>query len=254
MSFSPALAHRQRVLASLAAGATAASPGGAPAMPSTGPIGSEYQLLLAALGIDLNELRNLESVDRKVAAKRSMIDRYRPWVEGALASEEAAQDDIVTTMLVWAIDVADWPFALAIAAHVLQHRLALPERYVRKPATLIAEEFAEAGLKAPPLVDLETLQKVAALVADADMHDQVRAKLEKALGLAFAARAEAFDPEAESAVAGGKRALIEAALAHLQTALGLNKAVGVKKLIEGLTRDLGKLAAPTDPNPEGTAA
>lgn len=253
MSFSPALAHRQRVLASLAAGAAAAPEGGAP-MPTEGPVASEYQQLLAALGIDLNQLRSIESVERKVEAKRSMIDRYRPWVEGALAADQGAQDEIVTTMLIWAIDVADWPFALAIAAHVLQHGLALPERYVRKPATLIAEEFAEAGLKVPPLVDLETLQKVAALVADADMHDQVRAKLEKALGLAFADRADKFDPEAESAVAGGKRALIEAALAHFQTAVGLNKAVGVKKLIESLTRDLGKLAAPSDPNAEGTAA
>ena len=254
MSFSPALAHRQRVLASLAASATAAPEGGAPPMPSTGPAATEYQLLLAALGIDLNELRNLESVERKIAAKRTMIDRYRPWVEGALAGDEAAQDEIVTTMLVWAIDVADWPFALAIAAHVLQHGLALPERYVRKPATLIAEEFAEAGLKNPPLVDLETLLRVAALLVGVDMHDQVCAKLEKAIGLAYAARAEAFDPEAESAVAGGKGALIEAALLHFNNALGLNKAVGVKKLIEGLTRDLGKLAAPTDPNAEGSAA
>lgn len=246
MSYSPALAHRQRVLAGLASG-TASAASGAPAMPSTGVIASEYQLLLAALGIDLNELRNIESVERKVEAKRTMIERYRPWVEGALAADQAAQDEIVTTMLIWAIDVADWPYALALAAHVLQHGLALPERYVRKPATLIAEEFAEAGLKNPPLVDLETLQKVGALVAEADMHDQVRAKLEKALGLAFVARAEAFDPSAESAVAGGKPALIEAALAHFNTALGLNKAVGVKKLIETLTRDLGKLApAPGD--------
>ncbi len=249
MSYSPALAHRQRVLASLAAG-TAAAATGAPAMPTEGPAASEYQLLLAALGIDLNELRNIESVERKIEAKRSMIERYRPWVEGALSSDQAAQDEIVTTMLIWAMDVADWPYALAIAAHVLQHGLALPERYVRKPATLIAEEFADAGLKAPPQIDLDTLQKVAALVAGADMHDQVRAKLEKALGLAFVARAEAFDPTAESAVAGGKSALIEAALTHFNTALGLNKAVGVKKLIETLTRDLGKLAPATKPATE----
>lgn len=248
MSYSPALAHRQRVLAGLASGTAAPATGGAP-MPTDGPVATEYQTLLAALGIDLNQLRNIESVERKIEAKRSMIDRYRPWVEGALGAETAAQDEIVATMLIWAIDVADWPLALAVAAHMLQHGLALPERYVRKLPTLIAEEFAEAGLKNPPLIDLETLQKAAALVAAQDMHDQVRAKLEKALGLAFVARAEAFDPEAESAVAGGKSALIEAALAHFTTALGLNSACGVKKLIETLTRDLKKLA----PAPEAEA-
>jgi hypothetical protein len=34
------------------------------------------------------------------------------------------------------------------------------------------------------------------------MPDQVRAKLHKAIGLAFQAEAEAFDPEAESQLAG----------------------------------------------------
>ena len=86
------------------------------------------------------------------------------------------------------------------------------------------------------------------------MHDQVRAKLEKALGLAFMARAEAFDPAAESAVAGGKGALLEASLAHFNTALGLNKAVGVKKLIEALTRDLKNLTPANPSGAEGQAA
>lgn len=250
MTFSPALAHRQRVLASLASGPSsgraAAASGGAP-MPTDGPVATEYQQLLAALGIDLNQLRNIESVERKIEAKRNMIDRYRPWVEGALSAETAAQDEIVATMMIWAIDVGDWPLALAVAAHMLQHGLALPERYVRKPATLIAEEFAEAGLKNPPQIDLETLIRVAVLVGPADMHDQVRAKLQKAIGLAYAARAEAFDPEAESAVAGGKSALIEAALTHFHAALQLNPACGVKKLIETLTRDLKKLAPAESP-------
>ncbi len=245
MSYSPALAHRQRILASLASGTalgTGAATSGAPAMPTEGAAASEYQLLLAALGVDLNQLRNIESVERKIEAKRGMIDRYRPWVEGALSAETAAQDEIVTTMLIWAIDVGDWTYALALAAHVLQHGLALPERYVRKPATLIAEEFAEAGLKNPPQIDLETLLGIVALVVEADMHDQVRAKLEKAIGLAYVARAEAFDSSAESAVAGGRPALIEAALGHFSVALGLNSACGVKKLIETLTRELKKLA------------
>jgi len=73
-----------------------------------------------------------------------MIDTYRPWIEGALAAEKPAQDEIVGTMLVWAIDIGEWPLALDIARHVLAHGLALPERYRRTPGTLIAEEVAEA--------------------------------------------------------------------------------------------------------------
>jgi hypothetical protein len=77
---------------------------------------------------------------------------------------------------------------------VLRHGLTLPERYKRTAGTLIAEEVAEAGLTLPSTVDLATLQRVEALTAATDMPDQVRAKLKKAIGLAFKAAAEAFDP------------------------------------------------------------
>src|SRR5690606_788639 len=145
----------------------------------------------------------------------------------------------------WAIDVADWPFALAIAAHVLRHHLAMPENFKRSPAVVIAEEVAESGLKADPGLDLATLQEVADLTADEDMPDQVRAKLEKAIALAFKARADAFDPEAESAMAGGKPALLAAALEHFRRALALDAKCGVKKLIERLESEQKKLVQAT---------
>ena len=171
-----------------------------------------------------------------------MIAKYLPWVEGALAGDGGAQDEIVVTMLVWAIDLAHWPMAIDLAQYVLRHGLALPERYQRKPATLIAEEVAEAGLANPPGVDLYHLAAVEGLVHEYDMHDQVRAKLQKAIGLAFKAMADAFDPEAESAPAGGKGALVDAALFHLNSALQLHSGCGVKKLIEGLERERRALA------------
>lgn len=237
---SPARASLHRKLASQAAPRAAAQ--GAAPMPESGPVASEYQLLLAALGVDLIQLRNIQSIERKIEAKREMIGRYLPWIEGALTAEHAAQDEIVSTMMVWAIDVEDWHLALTIAHHVLAHGIALPERYKRQPAVLIAEEFAEAGLKPEPSVDVERLAVVDRLTADKDMPDQVRAKLQKAIGLGFKRRADAFDPEAESAVAGGKPALIATALDHFRRALELDKGCGVKKLIEGLERELKKLA------------
>lgn len=243
---SPAKASFQRKLAASAHGAAhaLASAGKAPPMPTEGAVASEYQLLLAALGIDLNALRNIESTDRKIEAKREMFGKYRAWLTGTLDGESGQQDEIVANMLVWSIDLADWDTALALADYMLRHGLALPERFDRKPATLIAEEVAEAGLAKTPAIGLEMLQAFARLVADADIHNQVRAKLEKALGLAFKARADAFEPDAETAVAGGKGALIDAALGHLHEALRLNPACGVKKLIEALGRERAKLAAP----------
>jgi hypothetical protein len=160
---------------------------------------------------------------------------------GALASDPPVQDDIVGTMLVWAIDIGDWPLALELGDHVLAANLGLPERYKRSPAVLLAEEIAESALRVATAVPRAVLEETLALTADHDMPDQVRAKLHKALGLAFQAEAEAFDPEAESQRAGGKRALVDAALDHTSRALVLDQHAGVKKVIERLNADLKKL-------------
>lgn len=236
--FSPALRNRQRILAEMASGAAPAS-GGA-AMPTEGPVASEYKLLLAALQIDMNALRQIQSTDKKIEAKRGMIGKYLPWVEGALAAEVPAQDEIVGNMLVWSLDIADWDLAYRLSEHFLRHGLALPERYKRQPATLIAEQVAEAGLAPVPAIDLVTLQLFDELVREKDMHDQVGAKLYKALGLAFQRAADAFDPTADNAVAGGKSALLQNARDCFQSALTLDKGAGVKKLIEALDRELKK--------------
>jgi len=232
----------ERVSAATAAtGVIAAA--GALVSAENGAGADEYRLMLAALGNDLRQLHNIQSLERKIEAKRGMIDRYRDWLEGALAAESPAQDEIVTTMLVWSIDLAEWPLALNLARHALTHGLALPERYRRTPGTLIAEEVAEAGLQKDPTVDLATLQQVDALTDTADMPDEVRAKLKKAMGLAFKARADAFDADTDSDVAGGKGALIAAARTQLERALALDGRCGVKKLIEQLNRDAKKLAS-----------
>ena len=212
-------------------------------MPTTGPVASEYALLLAALGQDLATLRTIQSVERKIVAKAGMIGRYRAWLAGALAASPPVQDDIVGTMLVWAIDIADWTLALELGDHVLAARLALPERYKRGAAVLLAEEVAESALRVRAGVPRAVLEETLALTADHDMPDQVRAKLKKATGLAFKAAAEAFDPNAESGVAGGKPALIRAAITQFERALALNSTCGVKKLITQLERELAQAAS-----------
>lgn len=238
---SPAKASFQRKIAAIASGEVARAGSAAP-MPTEGPVASEYQQLLAVLQIDMNRLRQIESTEKKIDAKREMIGTYRPWIEGALASESPAQDEIMANMLVWSMDVADWDLALRLATHVVTNNLALPERYKRKPVTLIVEEVAEAGLAPEPRITREEMVLFAHEFGRADMHDQVKAKLAKALGLAFKREADAFDATAESGVAGGKFGLLAEALDHFRTALALDKGSGVKKLIEGLERDLKKAA------------
>lgn len=228
-------------------GAHHRAPGHTPGAPV--PVASEYRLKLAELGADLDRLRNIQSLERKIAAKRDMIGAYLSWIDGALSAPAPAQDEIVTTMMIWAIDIADWPLALRLARHVLAHGLALPSRYDRTPGCLIAEQVAEAAL-APaatgPAVPLSVLLEVEDMTDLEDMPDQARAKLYKAKGLALRAQIDGFDPEADSARAGGKPALIAAATAAFTRALSLDRSCGVKDHLRQLERMAKAMAATTD--------
>lgn len=244
MAFSPALAHRQRTLAALAAGSASAALA-LPEISPDDPAAGEYAQLLASLHNDLRTLHDIQSVDAKIARKRDMIDAYLPWVNGALDAGEdgrANQDEIVVTILVWALDIQNWDLALTLASHVLEHGLALPERYKRTPACLVVEEIADAAKADPAAVPLDVLLRTQGGAAGHDMPDQVKAKLLRAIGLAWSAKADAFDPTAEDAMAGGKAAMVDASLTALKEARRLHAQVGVAKAIEKLEREAKALA------------
>lgn len=233
--------HRERALAAQAGQATAsaAATGQATAMPDTGDVASEYRALYAVLQDNLRSLSDIQSIEGRNPIKREMAETFRAWVDGALAAGAdgtAAQDEIVAQMMIWAIDYRDFERALDIGEHVLRFGVKLPERYLRTPACLLAEEIATAVLAEPQLASLEHLVRLDGLTSGYDMPDQARAKLLKALGRAYAKAAEDFDPEADSAPAGGKAALLHAALEAFKRALQLNKTIGVKKDIERLER------------------
>lgn len=246
----PSLAQRRRaqVLAERAAvEAGAPIAGVAAAMPEDSEATSEYRVLLAVLHEDLRQLSETQSVTARNPLKAEMAVKYHAWILGALEAGEAgnaAQDEIVTTNMIWAIDYRDIDTALALGTHVLTHGLALPERYNRTPACLIAEEIATVAMAEPGAVTLEQLQRVAALTEERDMPDQARAKLFKALGRASAASAAAFDPQADNAVAGGKAALIEAAIGAFGEAIKLHKDCGAKTDLRNAEGELKKLAPP----------
>jgi len=212
---SPAQRHFER------ASAAAAAATGAPGESLAGA--SRYELMLAKLATDRRRLKQLQSVERKVAVKREVLPEYADYVAGALEGGRGAQDDVLVTVMVWRIDVGDYDGALAIAVYALQHRLTLPDQYERTLGTVIAEEIAEAALIAIRAeggkFDVDQLLQVATLTEASDMPDQVRAKLHKAIGYALQ-----DDPAA--------------ALPYLRRAVELDDRVGAKKDIERLEKAL----------------
>ncbi len=210
---------------------------------------SERELLVARLGIDLRRLHDIQALERKIDAKREMLPAYMPWVEGLLQAEAetgaGVQDEILVQMMIWLLDVGDFDQALPVIGYVLKHKLALPERFKRTAATLIAEESADAALKAlgqGGTFDLGFLLKIDALTGDLDMIDQVRAKLNKAIGLLYAASAAAGAPDADGG-AGAQRAAIDTGFRYLKRALELDAKVGVKTAVRDLERLQAKLGA-----------
>lgn len=215
---SPARRHYQRHAAARQAGAVDAG------KPQNG---DQYELHAAALWEARRTLKGIQSLQGKIAKKRELVPEFESYVAGVLDAGNGAQDDVLMTLLVWRIDIGDLPGALAIAEYAMRHGLQTPDRYERGTPALVAEETAEQALRmldadAPDAAMLAgVLQRTAELIDGHDMHDQIRAKLHKALGYAHRANGE-----------------LSPALDQLQQALALDARAGVKKDIERLEREL----------------
>lgn len=182
---------------------------------------SFYEMLLFKLKLEQREIKNVQSLNSKRKLKAKYLLEYKDWVAGVLASDGSKQDEILMTMLVWAIDTYEFEFAYPIAKHALKHQFDLPDAYKRTLATFIAEEISNNALKlieSNEFVDAKVLFDYIELVKDKDMPDQVRAKLYKAFGV----------------ISPNKALAIE----YLQKALSLNPKIGVKNKINQLEKEL----------------
>ncbi|HDR9470977.1 terminase [Burkholderia multivorans] len=221
--------HFQRTVAAKAARGTPAGVGGL-------RDDSAYTLMLAQLDEHRRALKAVESLERKADLKRQFLPTYDAWVAGVLEGATGAQDDVLMTIMVWRVDVGDFRGALEIGAYALRHGLPLPDQYKRSTPCLLVEEFAEAALRAHRAgepIQVEPLLEIEQLTTGADMPDEVRAKLHKAIGYGLTAAEPAR------------------ALDHLRRALQLFANVGVKKDIERLERELKNSASGGQRGPDG---
>ncbi|BCR27483.1 bacteriophage terminase endonuclease subunit [Aeromonas caviae] len=217
----PARRHRERALAALQG---AASPQFDQARANA------YELQLMQLAEHRRTLKSIQSIERKIDAKRTMLPVYKPWIDGLLAADRGGQDDVLVTIMLWTLDTGDLEGALPMASYVLRHGLSTPDRYERTAATMIAEEVADTAIKqqeagAGPSTSL--LGQYMARLHGSDIFDQVRAKLHKAVGRAC--------------LADGRKQL---AAEHYRRAIELHDKVGIKKELEVLERELKKEQQP----------
>lgn len=179
--------------------ATAAAQAAAIDTPNEVVANSAYQLMQLKLIEHRRQLKDIQSIERKVALKAEILPEYLPYVQGVLESNSDFQDDVLMTLFVWFVDVGDLATATAIADHAIAHNLKPTDQFQRSVAAILVEEAADlhlrAGLKLVwekgeiqnPREDsykqsLEQLLHIASLTQDSDMHDQARAKLYKCIG------------------------------------------------------------------------
>jgi hypothetical protein len=232
---SPARRHYERATAAIAA--ASASPG------DTLAGASAYELMLVKLSTDRRRLKSIASIEQKIKVKRDeLLPDYVDYVAGALSGGRGAQDDVLTSVMIWRVDAGDLDGALEIARYAIKHRMTLPDQYDRPLATAIAEEFAEAALKAAKAggeVLTAPLLEVAQLTESHDMHDQVRAKLHKAIAYSLASEI------GDGPLAGLALKAARFALDNLRRALELDARAGVKQDIARLEKLLSNAADDT---------
>lgn len=198
-----------------------------------------YELMLAKLQQDQLRLKQVQSQQGKAALKVELLPDYVPYVDGVLSAGQGAQDDVLLTVMVWRFDAGDFAGGLDVADYVLRHGLKTPDRFNRTTGCLVAEEVAEAALKALKAggdFDLPLLIRTAVLTDEHDMPDEARAKLYLAMGKA---EAKGVNPEQIDAAALQR---LESAKQLLARAIELHDKCGAKKDLEGVDRLLKKHA------------
>lgn len=194
-----------------------------------------HEQIIHRLRMDQSALKRVQSDLAKAAMKRQLLPHYEGWIDGTLDGDSGRQDEVIVTLMVWAIDAGDYALAARIGRYVVTHSLLMPDRFNRTAATVLVDEICDPILvqvKADDTTDvtpyLAVLDEVADFTAGSDMPDVVRAKLCKAR--AFALR-------------NGTTEKQTTALALLRQALTLDAGAGVKKEIERLARVVKKAAA-----------
>ncbi|EGO4361170.1 phage terminase small subunit [Escherichia coli] len=223
----PAQAHFQRTMAQRA-GLTDDS--------QSQTVRTAHEQILHRLRLAQARLKGIQSKAAKAELKKTLLPDFSGWIDGTLESDSGRQDEVIVTLMVWAIDCGDLPLALRIGEYVVRHNLSTPDSFGRDAATLLTEEICNPVLTLAGtdqdadlsgyIAPLDTLWTI---VTNRDMPDEVRAKLCKAC--AFSRRALT---DADS---------MTLSLKLLREAMHLNPNAGVKREIATLSRAVKKLTS-----------
>lgn len=195
-----------------------------------------YELMLVQLHDDVLRIKNVKSTEGKNAVKAEIFPNYRAWVDGVIEAHKdghavhARQDDVFAQCFVWAVDLLDLPLVDAMLAVMLAGDMQLPERFKRAPADFAVEELAAAVVTTQQALPMEVMHSIEDQTVDCDLHDEVRAKWLKAMGLLY----ESFDELEPLKLSAG----------YFERALELDSKCGVRQRLDKLKKNIKQLGAP----------
>jgi len=238
---SPAMAHRQQLAA-----AQAVKSADAPQ-----PVSSVDKQMRYKLGSDRARLKKIASMQRKAEVKAEIVPEYLPYLHGQM--QAGAGDEILTQVMVWALDANALVTFSALARYALDNGVAMPTDFARPLGAWLTESVAKTVLRlvevaiSADALGYENLNAIHQLTlwleretAQMDMHDEIRAKLHRACGEIL---------RDESPVL---------ALEHFETALRFDHHIRVKTRIKALKEQLPAFnttrALTESQHPQGQAA
>ncbi len=202
------------------------------------PARTAHEQILWRLRLAQARLKGVQSKATRAEMKKALLPEFSAWTEGTLEGNSGRQDEVITTVMIWAVDCGDLPLALRVGEYVIRHNLSMPDNFGRNAATVLTEDICNPVLTLAGTNDgadlsacIEPLDTLWEIVASQDMPDEVRAKLCKAR--AFARRGLTDTDN------------MALSLKLLREAMHLNPNAGVKREIAALSRALKEKDAET---------
>ena len=105
-----------------------------------------HEEVLYRLRLVQARLKGVQARSAKAAIKKELLPDFSGWIEGTLEADGGQQDEVIATLMVWAIDCGNLPLALRIGAYVVRHNLIMPDNFGRTAATVLTEEICNPVL------------------------------------------------------------------------------------------------------------
>jgi hypothetical protein len=257
--------HRDKILAGLSVAIAPANGAGtvAPAVvnaaageptPRNGPAEIAAKQVAMRLAHDLRDLKLIKSIDHKIERKRQQIGEYTPWIDGLIEADEGIGtgpvSEVAPTMMAWHIDIGNFDQALRIGGFLIRHNAPMPARFKRDAASVLVEEIATIAIKAQSTGDefpIDVLMNLETLIDGVDMHDEIRAKLNKAIGSEMLRAGEALPADDALPV-------LTSAQTYLAEAHRLFDRIGVKDRIKRVAKLITVTTAAVEAAELGEAA